>query len=170
MTLVVIEMAEPDHVTVVATTRTKTAAAAADLRDVPNASGLRLHKPLLLLVPSRPSVPARILDPGLEKRAVALPPPLLVLVVLMVLLTATPTRRRSVIWPKLSLEVLQPTVLPMVLAVEVEVLLVLEMIHMAARVAVLNLSLEAVEEVSLVVAMAKVVAVAGLRSSQPEEL
>jgi hypothetical protein len=58
----------------------------------------------------------------------------------------------------------------MVLAVEVEVLLVLEMIHMAVRVAVLNLSLEAVEEVSLVVAMAKEVAVAGSRSSQPEEL
>jgi hypothetical protein len=58
----------------------------------------------------------------------------------------------------------------MVLAVEAEVPLVLGVIHMAARVAVLNLSLEAVEEVSLVVAMAKAVAVAGLRSSQPEEL
>jgi hypothetical protein len=44
VTPVVIEMAELDHATVVATTLTTTVAAAADPRDAPNASGLRLLK------------------------------------------------------------------------------------------------------------------------------
>lgn len=100
VTLVVTEMAEPDRVTEAATIPTPIAAAVADPRDVPSASGLRLLRLLLLLVPSRLSAPARTLDHGPEKRVAASLLPLSVLVVLMASLTETPTKRQSVTWPK----------------------------------------------------------------------
>jgi len=58
----------------------------------------------------------------------------------------------------------------MALAVEVEVLLALGTIRMAALAVVLDPSLVVVAGVSRVAVMAKAVALAGLRSSQLEEL
>jgi hypothetical protein len=58
----------------------------------------------------------------------------------------------------------------MALAVEVEALLALGTIHMAALAVVLNPFLAAVEEANRVVVMAKAVVLAGLRSLQLEEL